>query len=96
MRVPGIPAIARAAGFAVAAAAIAAALIYIGRAPINPIDRPGVASVVPTDPMARELARCRAMGRAARDDAACGAALAEDRRRFFTYAPYAAANPVAR
>ena len=35
----------------------------------------------------RELARCQAIGMAAKDDAACEAAWAENRRRFFTYRP---------
>ncbi len=36
-----------------------------------------------TDPLADELARCRAIGMAALEDAACKAAWAENRRRFF-------------
>ena len=36
-----------------------------------------------TDPLAGELARCRAIGMAALEDAACKAAWAENRRRFF-------------
>jgi conjugative transfer region protein TrbK len=36
-----------------------------------------------SDPLARELARCRAIGLAAADDADCKAAWAENRRRFF-------------
>jgi len=35
--------------------------------------------------LARELARCREIGMAAKDDAACEAAWAENRRWFFTY-----------
>jgi conjugative transfer region protein TrbK len=35
------------------------------------------------DPLANELARCRAIGMAALEDAACKAAWAENRRRFF-------------
>ena len=96
MRPLGIPATARATGFVAVAAAIAAVVIHVGRTPINPIDRPGVPAVVLTDPLAQELARCRAIGRAGRDDATCEAAWAEDRRRFFTYAPYAAPTHVAR
>ena len=40
-----------------------------------------------SDPLAPELARCQAIGMAAKDDAACEAAWAENRRRFFTYRP---------
>jgi conjugative transfer region protein TrbK len=36
-----------------------------------------------TDPLADQLARCRAIGMAALEDAACKAAWAENRRRFF-------------
>jgi conjugative transfer region protein TrbK len=47
-----------------------------------------------SDPLARELARCRAIGLAAADDANCKAAWAENRRRFFgSSAPDAAATP---
>jgi conjugative transfer region protein TrbK len=35
------------------------------------------------DPLADELARCRAIGMAAIEDASCKAAWAENRRRFF-------------
>jgi conjugative transfer region protein TrbK len=45
------------------------------------------------DPLARELARCRAIGLAAAGDADCAAAWAENRRRFFgSSAPDAAAT----
>ena len=36
-----------------------------------------------TDPLTDEVARCHAMGMAALEDAACKAAWAENRRRFF-------------
>jgi conjugative transfer region protein TrbK len=36
-----------------------------------------------TDPLAAELARCRPIGMSALEDAACKAAWAENRRRFF-------------
>jgi hypothetical protein len=45
------------------------------------------------DPLARELVRCRAIGMAAKDDAACASAWAENRCRFFTYVPAAASSP---
>ena len=50
-----------------------------------------------TDPLANELARCRAIGMAAVEDAACKAAWAENRRRFFAAGPTAdhAAAPTA-
>ena len=46
-----------------------------------------------SDPLALELARCQAIGMAAKDDAACEAAWAENRRRFFTYRPADSAAP---
>jgi conjugative transfer region protein TrbK len=47
-----------------------------------------------SDPLARELARCRGMGLTVADDADCKAAWAENRRRFFgSSAPEAAATP---
>jgi conjugative transfer region protein TrbK len=39
------------------------------------------------DPLAEELLRCQLIADQAKDDAACEAAWAESRRRFFTYAP---------
>jgi conjugative transfer region protein TrbK len=47
-----------------------------------------------SDHLGKELARCRAVGLAAVDDANCKAAWAENRRRFFgSSAPEAAATP---
>jgi conjugative transfer region protein TrbK len=47
-----------------------------------------------SDPLARELARCRAIGLTATDDHDCKAAWAENRRRFFgSSAPDAAETP---
>lgn len=49
----------------------------------------------PADPgnaLARDLARCQAIGMAAADDAGCKAAWAENRRRFFIL-PSADASP---
>ena len=43
------------------------------------------ADSVQSNPMARELARCQAIGMAAGDDGPCEAAWAENRRRFFNY-----------
>jgi len=77
-----IAAIGRAAGFAVVAAAIVATAIHFrhddtgaGASLRNPS--------IHSDPLTRELARCQVIGMAAKDDAACEAAWAENRRRFF-------------
>ncbi|MEI9988151.1 MAG: putative entry exclusion protein TrbK-alt [Aliidongia sp.] len=81
-----IAAIARTIGFLAVAAAIVATALQFRR------EDSGAAASVSTpsatsDPLARELARCQAISMAAKDDAACTAAWAENRRRFFTYRP---------
>jgi conjugative transfer region protein TrbK len=49
-------------------------------APANP---PDALAAEHTDPLTHELLRCQAIGMAVKDDAACEAAWAENRRRFF-------------
>lgn len=95
-RLLNIPAIGRAAGFALVAATIIAAVVHFAH------DTRGVRSqaagvTAPADPLASELRRCQALAMAAKDDTACEAAWAENRRRFFTYrpAPSAAGTPAA-
>ena len=91
-----IATIGRAAGFVLVAAAIVATAISFHRddgrrnAPVN-------SPAIQSDPLARELARCQAIGMAAQTDGSCEAAWAENRRRFFTYrpAPSAASTPPA-
>jgi conjugative transfer region protein TrbK len=87
MRAAGIKAMSRAAGFAAVAAAIVATAIHLRHEVTNPADHAGAAVISSTDPLARELIRCRLIGIAAKDDQACTAAWAEYRRRFFTYTP---------
>ncbi len=92
-----IQAIARATGYVVVAAAIAATALHFRydgppALPRPPVRMPSTRS----DPLALELARCQSIGIAAKEDAACEAAWAENRRRFFTYCPAdsaAAARP---
>ena len=96
-RLLNFPAIGRAAGFAFVAAAIIAAAVHFEH------DARGVAARIrqmhPLQPIRSRarLSRCQALAMAAKDDAACEAAWAENRRRFFTYrpAPSAAATPAA-
>ena len=83
MRSPGIRRISRLAAFALVVASIAATASYSAHHGTRPADRTGTAAA--EDPLARELARCRAIGMAAKDDAACAAAWAENQRRFFDY-----------
>ncbi len=85
-----IQAIARATGYALVAAAIAATAFHFrqdGAGTSTPLRMPSIES----DPLAPELARCQAIGMAAKDDATCEAAWAENRRRFFTYRPVGSA-----
>ncbi len=85
-RLLNIPAVARAAGFALVATAIVATAIHLGRHESAP--RPAGTIVAPqTDPLAQEITRCEALGMATEQDARCEAAWAEIRRRFFIYRP---------
>jgi conjugative transfer region protein TrbK len=86
-----IQAIARAAGYIAVAVAIAAAALHFrqnGAGTSTSLRTPSIES----DPLAPELARCQSIGMAAKDDAACEAAWAENRRRFFTYRPAGSAT----
>ena len=91
-RLLNLPAIARALGFVfVAIAVVATALHFRTRsARIDP--RPADISTT-SDPLAEELKRCQLIADQAKDDPACEAAWAENRRRFFTYAPASAPMP---
>jgi conjugative transfer region protein TrbK len=81
-----VPAVVRGAGCVLVAAAIIAAAVQF--------HRHGASSALPTssvasrpDPLAAAMARCQALGMAAENDAACQAAWAENRRRFFNDLP---------
>ena len=75
-------------GFVVVAAAIIAASSHFRHDDTSASPAAGTATTSGRNgPLARELARCRAIGMAATDDAACEAAWAENRRRFFSYRP---------
>jgi conjugative transfer region protein TrbK len=82
-----------AAGVVVAAAVFATVIHFRDGDIRGPLGTP--AASVPNDPLARELARCHAIGMAAADDASCEAAWAENRRRFFsgTSSDHAASRP---
>jgi conjugative transfer region protein TrbK len=81
-----VPAVARAAGCLLVAAAIIGAAVQFHRhgAP-RPLPTSSAASR--PDPLAAAMARCQALGMAAENDAACQAAWAENRRRFFNDSP---------
>ena len=87
-------AVARAGGFLLVAAAIVALAARFDRDQGKPQAlelRPAQSN----DPLAAELARCQSIGMAAQNDAACAAAWAESRRRFFTYRPADSGAPAA-
>jgi conjugative transfer region protein TrbK len=78
--------IARTAAYVAVAVVIAASTLHFrqdGAGASTPLRTPAIES----DPHAPELARCQSIGMAAKDDPACEATWAENRRRFFTYRP---------
>ena len=77
-----IPAFGRAFGLVVIVSALVLAAIRVHRGESFSPSAPPAPSLS-ADPLARELARCRAIGLAAADDFKCKAAWAENRRRFF-------------
>jgi conjugative transfer region protein TrbK len=81
-----ITAMARAAAYVTVAASIAAAAVHFSH---NEKSEATILlrSSAQSDPLASELAHCQSIGTAAQNDAACQAAWAENRRRFFTYRP---------
>jgi conjugative transfer region protein TrbK len=78
--------IARAAGCVLVAAAIIGAAVQFHRdgaaPPVTQLTAPSR-----VDPLAAVMARCQTLGMAAENDAACQAAWAENRRRFFNDSP---------
>ena len=62
---------------------LTAAVIWLSSEDLKDREAVGVVSSKVDDPHAAELARCHDIGSAALDDAACRAAWAENRRRFF-------------
>ena len=87
MRIIGIRSISRVAGLLAVVAAVVVAAAHLRHLPVASIDPAVLVKEAPADPLARELVRCRSIGLTAKDDAACEAAWAENRRRFFTYTP---------
>jgi conjugative transfer region protein TrbK len=83
MRARSAAAIARCIGYAVVAAAILAAALHFRQQGLKQPDLTAIAAASSTDRLVRELAHCQMLGMAAKDDPACAAAWAENRRRFF-------------
>ncbi len=79
---PNIAAMGRTIGFALIALAVVAVALH-RRYDEEPARAPLPVPSIPSDALARELARCQAIGMGAEEDAACKAAWAENRRRFF-------------
>lgn len=95
-RLLNFPAIGRALGFVFVAVAIVAAAVHFAQDAPSARQQPAEAPAS-ADPLASEMLRCQALAMAAKDDAGCEAAWAENRRRFFTYrsAPSGTATPAA-
>jgi conjugative transfer region protein TrbK len=85
-RAVNISAIGRIAGYVVVAVGIAATAFHFRHDSISE-SAPVRTLSIESDPFASELAHCQAIGMGATHDAACEAAWAENRRRFFTYCP---------
>lgn len=87
-------AVARVAGFVLVAVAIVAATLHFHDAPARVLKHSAELAAA-QDGLSGELKRCQVLAVQAKDDAACEAAWAESRRRFFTDqpAPKAAAAP---
>jgi conjugative transfer region protein TrbK len=83
MRKLGIGATARAIGLLAVGAAILATDLHLRHSSVSRANHFDARAAVSSDALAHELLRCQAIGMAARDDAACEAAWAENRRRFF-------------
>ena len=89
-RLLNMPAIGRAISFALVAAAIVAAALHLHTSDPR-VQGLHVSPAAGSDPLTEELQRCQVLATQAKDDAACEAAWAESRRRFFTYPPTASA-----
>ena len=84
--IPNIGPFGRALGFVVVAAIVVVIAVHLRRG--DEVARAPLPSAsTPSDPIARELARCQGIGMAAEDDPGCKAAWAENRRRFFAAPP---------
>jgi conjugative transfer region protein TrbK len=81
-----VPAVGRAAGYVLVAAAIIAAAVQFHRHGPPP-QLPTSAAASRSDPLAVAMAHCQALGMAAENNASCQATWAENRRRFFNDLP---------
>jgi conjugative transfer region protein TrbK len=96
MRHFGIKATARAAGLLAIGIAIVATDVHLRHRSVSSADHSDARAAAPSETLAHELRRCQAIGMQAKGDAACEAAWAENRRRFFaplSGEPLAAPSP---
>lgn len=82
-----LPVIARAISLPLVAVAMIAAALHFHARPASRIASPQTGSSAAANPLVVELKRCQRVAEEAKDDPACEKAWAENRRRFFTYAP---------
>jgi conjugative transfer region protein TrbK len=81
-------------GYITTTVAIVAAVLHFAHHARDATVKPSHSvQISPTDGLARELAHCQAIGDHAANDAACIAAWAENRRRFFSGDATAARPP---
>jgi len=81
-----LPTLSRAVGFAFVAIAVVAATLHVRETPSR-MEGWSAAPAAAPDPLSDELKRCQLIASEARDDAACEAAWAQNRRRFFRDRP---------
>lgn len=86
VRITHLPVMARAVGFALVAVAMIAAVLHFHAQPERDNAHRATSSSV-SDPLAAQLRRCEIIAEKAKDNPICEKAWAENRRRFFTYAP---------
>jgi len=86
-RILNLTAVARTLGFALVAVALVATALHFRAFPARIVEPPFADISLTPDPLAAELKHCQLIAGEAKDDPACEAAWAENRRRFFTYAP---------
>ena len=72
-------------GFIAVIAVLVATVVYLHSHPTPVGNNTGAVLPLQDSALARVLARCQVIGDAAKDDARCEAAWAENRRRLFTY-----------
>ena len=91
----GIPMLSCAVAAVAVTAAAALTAVHLWHLPVASLGPTVLAAPAATHPLVRELARCGEISMAADNDPVCKSAWAENRQRFFTYAPSPAPAPEA-